>query len=47
VPQQRIVVQQLEDVHHRLDRHPHGDWRICPRLRRQPPRPEVWKRCCP
>jgi hypothetical protein len=36
VAQEGIVVQQLEDVHHRLDRHPHGDRRVGPRLRRQP-----------
>src|SRR5262245_4735938 len=36
VAQQRVVVQELEDIHHRLDRHPHSNRRICPRLRRQP-----------
>ena len=36
VAEQRIVVQQLEDVHHRLNRHPHRDRRVRAGLRRQP-----------
>ena len=39
VPEQRIVVQELEDLHHHLDRHAGADRRALPRAGAQPQKP--------
>src|SRR2546423_815536 len=47
VAQQGVVVQELEDVHHRLDRYPHSDRRVRAGLRRQPAQAQRMKATLP